>query len=139
MENPAAAYPLRLAIVPDGRLATGSGLVVRGNVLRSVEAEVTGTALGDGGAPLQFRVRADSVEASGRAFDRIEADGSWHDRTLAADVRARQDSLVSYAALGTFARPRAAARRRRRRRDRRAGAPVGDARGAGDGWTRDVA
>jgi hypothetical protein len=85
--------------------ATGTGLVVRGNVVRSVEAEVTGTALGDGDAPLRFRVRADSVEASGRAFDRIEADGSWKDRTLAATVLARQDSAVSYAALGSYAQP----------------------------------
>ena len=85
--------------------ARGTGLVVRGNVVRSVDAEVAGTALGDSGAPLRFRVRADSVESSGRAFDRIEADGSWRDRTLAGDVRVRQDSLVSYAALGAYARP----------------------------------
>jgi hypothetical protein len=85
--------------------ATGSGLVARGNVVRAVEAEATGMLLGDGSAPLRFRLRADGVEASGRAFDRIEAEGSWRDRTLAGDVRVRQDSLVAYAALGAFARP----------------------------------
>ena len=85
--------------------ATGAGVVVRGNVVRTLEAEAAGTVLGKLGPPLRFRVRADSVEASGRAFGRIEAEGSWHDRALAGAVRVRQDSLVSYAALGSYARP----------------------------------
>jgi hypothetical protein len=84
---------------------TGSGLVVRGNVVRSLQADVAGVARGDDRAPLRFRVGADSVETSGRAFERIDANGRWSDRTLTGDVRVRQDSLVSYAALGTYARP----------------------------------
>jgi hypothetical protein len=83
--------------------ASGRDLVVRGNVVRSADAEVTGSALGNG-APLRFRVRADGVEAGGRAFERIETDGSWHDRMLAGENRVRQDSLVSYAALGAYER-----------------------------------
>jgi len=84
---------------------TGSGLVVRGNVVRSLQADVAGVARGDDRAPLRFRVGADSVETGGRAFERIDANGHWSDRTLTGDVRVRQDSLVSYAALGTYARP----------------------------------
>ncbi|MFL5618946.1 MAG: hypothetical protein ACJ79A_11225 [Gemmatimonadaceae bacterium] len=83
---------------------TGTGLVARGTVVRSLNADVAGTVRGDGGASLRFRVRADSVETSGRAFERIDADGRWNDDTLSGDVRVRQDSLVSYAALGAYAR-----------------------------------
>ena len=45
------------------------------------------------------------METGGRGFERIDAQGRWSDRTLTGDVRVRQDSLVSYAALGAYARP----------------------------------
>ena len=84
---------------------TGAGLVVRGNVVRSLDAEVAGAARGGGDTPLRFRVHADGVETGGRAFERVDGDGRWSARTLVGDVRVRQDSLVSYAALGAYARP----------------------------------
>ena len=84
----------------------GSNLVVRGHAVRSVRGTVSGVALGDrSSSPLRFRVTADSVEANGRAFERIEADGRWSGRSLVGDIRVRQDSLVSYAALGSYAQP----------------------------------
>ena len=98
-----AGNPTQLAV--DAHV-TGSGLVVRGNRVQSLRADVTGTARGDeAGAPLRFRVTADSMEASGRAFERIEANARWSGHTLAGDLRVRQDSLVAYAALGSYARP----------------------------------
>jgi translocation and assembly module TamB len=87
----------------------GSGLVVRGTSVRELDATVASANVRDSSSPLRFRLTADSVEASGYAFERVQADGSWRDRQLSADVRVRQDSIISYAMLGRYARPAAGA------------------------------
>jgi autotransporter translocation and assembly factor TamB len=84
---------------------TGSGLVAHGNVVHALEGEVSGAVRGEVGAPLRFRFVAEGVEASGRAFERLDANGQWRDRALAGAVRVRQDSLVSYALAGSYSRP----------------------------------
>ena len=83
----------------------GSALVVRGTSVQRLDATVSSADVMRRTAPARFHLRADSVEASGRAFESVLADGSWRDHTLSAAVRARQDSLVSYAMLGSYARP----------------------------------
>ncbi len=83
----------------------GSRLVVRGSTVRSVAGTVSSSNVRRRSAPLAFSVSADSIVATGRAFDQVRANGSWRDRILAADLRVRQDSLVSYAAAGRYARP----------------------------------
>ena len=84
---------------------TGSDLVARGNAVRALTATVSSADVTDRATPLRFRATLDGVEASGRAFEHVEGDGSWRDRGLAATVRVKQDSLVSYAALGSYAQP----------------------------------
>jgi hypothetical protein len=83
----------------------GSGLVVRGSSVQRLVATVSSADVRNGAAPLRFAVRADSLETSGRAFELAYAVGNWTEKRLSADVRVRQDSFVSYAALGSYARP----------------------------------
>jgi hypothetical protein len=83
----------------------GRDLVIRGNAASRLDAEVSSPNVRDRSTPLAFTVNADSVQAAGYALERIDATGTWHDRTVRAEVRARQDSLISYAALGSYARP----------------------------------
>jgi hypothetical protein len=47
------------------------------------------------------------VHVAGRAFERVESEGvgTWEGRRVTAAVRVRQDSLVSFAARGTYAQP----------------------------------
>ena len=45
------------------------------------------------------------MQASGLGFERVYAAGNWTDGRVTAGLRVRQDSLISYAALGSYARP----------------------------------
>jgi translocation and assembly module TamB len=83
----------------------GTGLVARGSAVRSLHATVAGTDIRGHETPLRFTLRADSVHASGRAFEHVEAEGTWQAQRLVAGVRVRQDSLVSYAVQGAYAHP----------------------------------
>ena len=86
---------------------TGTGVVARGSSVRTLHATVATTDLRGADVPLRFTLRADTVQLSGRAFEHVESEGTgtWQGRRLAADVRVRQDSLVSYAVLGSYAQP----------------------------------
>ena len=83
----------------------GSNLVWRGNSARRLAGSIASSSVRDSAAPLTFRLTADTVTASGYALERVQAAGTWQHKQLATDVRVRQDSLVSYAALGRYARP----------------------------------
>jgi hypothetical protein len=83
----------------------GRDLVLRGNAAARLDAQVSSSDVRDRTAPLAFRVSADSVQAAGYGMERLDATGTWHDRVLRAELRARQDSLISYAALGSYGRP----------------------------------
>ena len=80
----------------------GSGLVVRGNAARRLDGQVASTNVRDRGTPLTYRLDADSVQASGFGFEHVHAAGRWQDKRIYSGVRIRQDSLVSYAALGSY-------------------------------------
>ena len=84
---------------------TGSGLVARGYAARRLDARLSASNVRDRRQPLTFDVAADTVRAASYAFDRIDANGRWQDNVVTASLRARQDSLVSYAALGSYGRP----------------------------------
>ncbi|MEO6527084.1 MAG: hypothetical protein ABIP93_10700 [Gemmatimonadaceae bacterium] len=86
-------------------MVEGSELVVRGSSVQRVAATVSSDDVRRGDAPLRFRLAADTVETTGRVFERVQTEGRWRNKQLAADVRIRQDSLVQYAASGTYARP----------------------------------
>ncbi len=80
----------------------GSHLVARGasaeRLIAAVHApRVTGTKT-DG----TFDVTIDSLQATGRAFEKVRARGSLKDKLITADVQVAQDSLVSYALLGRY-------------------------------------
>ena len=83
----------------------GRDLVVRGNAARTLTADVSSTNVRDRSLPLAFRLDADSVQASGYGFERVQAEGQWRDRRLDAAVAIRQDARVSYAARGSWERP----------------------------------
>ena len=85
----------------------GSGLVVRGNAAKRLSATLVSENVLGGTTPSAFRLDADTVEASGYAFERIQAAGNFRQqqRQLAVDLHVRQDSLVSYAALGAYRQP----------------------------------
>jgi translocation and assembly module TamB len=85
----------------------GSGLVVRGNSARRLEGSVRSANVRDRQTALTFRLDADTVQSNGLAFEQVHAAGDWANGRVAADVRIRQDSLVSYAMLGSYARPAA--------------------------------
>ena len=82
----------------------GSQLVARGSSVERLSATVTGTDVIRGSRVLAVRATADSVESGGRAFERVVIDGRWSAGTASADLRVRQDSLVRYAALGSYSR-----------------------------------
>ncbi len=83
----------------------GSGLVVRGNSARRIVGNVYSKNARDRKTPLTFRLDADTVQASGLAYQQVHAAGDWTDGRVTADLRIRQDSLISYAALGSYTRP----------------------------------
>ncbi|MEO8334320.1 MAG: translocation/assembly module TamB domain-containing protein [bacterium] len=83
----------------------GSGLVVRGNSARQLSGTVHSRNVRDRKAPLTFRLDVDTVQASGLAFQQVHAAGDWTDGRITSDLRVRQDSLISYAALGSYVRP----------------------------------
>ncbi|HEV7992692.1 MAG TPA: hypothetical protein VGP25_12760 [Gemmatimonadaceae bacterium] len=80
----------------------GAGMVARGSSVRRLSATVSGSDVTHAARVMSVRASADSIETSGRTFDRIDASGRWSDGTIAADLRVRQDSLVRYAALGSY-------------------------------------
>jgi autotransporter translocation and assembly factor TamB len=82
----------------------GRNLVVRGNAAARLDAHVSAGNTADG-RPAAFRVRAESVQTGGRWFDAVSVVGSRRQNTIHADVRVRQDSHTSYAALGEYERP----------------------------------
>jgi autotransporter translocation and assembly factor TamB len=84
---------------------TGRGLVARGSAVARLDAHLSSADVRRHDVPLAFRVRADSVRTAGRWFDAVRATGERRGDRIAADVRVRQDSLTSYAALGTYDRP----------------------------------
>jgi hypothetical protein len=83
----------------------GRDLVARGNAAHRLAANVSSPNVRDRSLPLAFRMDADSVQAGGYAFEKVQASGIWRGKRITGDVRIRQDSLVSYAALGSYERP----------------------------------
>jgi hypothetical protein len=83
----------------------GRGLVARGSSVARLDAHLTSADVRRHDVPLAFRVSADSVQTAGRWFDAIRASGERRGDRIAADVRVKQDSLTSYAALGMYDRP----------------------------------
>jgi hypothetical protein len=83
----------------------GRDLVARGNSIGRLSATVSSPDLRSTQRSIVFRADADRVQASGYAFESVHSGGRWQDQRLTGDVRVRQDSLVSYAALGSYARP----------------------------------
>ncbi|MEO5814591.1 MAG: translocation/assembly module TamB domain-containing protein [Gemmatimonadaceae bacterium] len=83
----------------------GSGLVVRGNSARHLAGTVQSKDVRDRKTPLVFRIDADTVQARGLAFELVHAAGDWTDGRVTSDLRIRQDSSVSYAALGNYTKP----------------------------------
>jgi autotransporter translocation and assembly factor TamB len=82
---------------------SGADLIARGYRADSLGASVSSADVRDRATPLRFEVRASGVEGAGRSFEDVDASGTWRDHEVAGGVRARQDSLVSYAALGAYA------------------------------------
>jgi hypothetical protein len=85
--------------------ARGSNLVARGSSVRQLSVETVGSDLTHSSRKLSLRFSADTLESSGRLFERVEGTGGVEGRSVSADVRVRQDSLVRYAALGRYDRP----------------------------------
>jgi hypothetical protein len=83
----------------------GRDLVARGSAVASLDAHVSSADVRSGDTPLAFHLSADSVQTGGRWFDAVSVTGARRGATIRASVRVRQDSLVSYAALGDYARP----------------------------------
>jgi hypothetical protein len=83
----------------------GSDLVVHGNAVRTLSANVSSANLRDRSLPLAFRVDAYEVQASGYGFEHMNAQGIWRDERLSGSAEIRQDAHVSYAALGSWERP----------------------------------
>ena len=83
----------------------GSDLVARGSAVRRLAGTLNSRNVRDRATPLAFTLAAEGVQTGGRAFEQALATGHWQNRRVAADVRIRQDSLVSYAALGSYAHP----------------------------------
>ena len=83
----------------------GSDLVVRGNSVQRLTGNVSTLNLRDSSKPLDFRLDADSVQTSGLAFESVHADGARQNGRVVAALKVRQDSLISYAALGSYAQP----------------------------------
>ena len=85
----------------------GQDLVVRGNAARTLAAEMESANVRDRSQPLAFRVDADAVQAGGYGFERVHAEGRWQNRRVHGSAEIRQDSRVSYAALGSWEWPAA--------------------------------
>ncbi|MDB4884756.1 MAG: hypothetical protein JWN79_194, partial [Gemmatimonadetes bacterium] len=83
----------------------GRDLVARGSAVGRLSATVSSADVRASGRSVVFRADADRVQAAGYGFERIAAAGSYRGKTLSADLRVRQDSLVSYAALGSWTHP----------------------------------
>jgi hypothetical protein len=83
----------------------GADLVVRGNSVRRLSGNITTPNMRDTAQSLRFHVDADSVETGGLAFENVRVDGTRQNGRVISDLRIRQDSLVSYAALGSYAQP----------------------------------
>ena len=85
--------------------ADGYDLVARGSSIRRLQLQATGVDVTSADGRVDLRLSADSVETASRALERVAATASWQHHTLAGDASVRQDSLVSYAVRGSYARP----------------------------------
>jgi translocation and assembly module TamB len=83
----------------------GHDLVARGTRADSLHATFASTDVRDRGVPLRFTLGAGGVDVAERAFDRIDATGTWQGTAVRGAVDVRQDARVSYAVLGTYDRP----------------------------------
>lgn len=88
----------------------GAGLVVRGNAVRRLDGQVASVNVRNRATPLTFRLDADTVQASGLGFEKVHATGRWQDKRIYSELRVRQDSLVSYTALGSYGKSSSAMR-----------------------------
>ncbi|HEY2026898.1 MAG TPA: hypothetical protein VGG78_07800, partial [Gemmatimonadaceae bacterium] len=89
----------------------GRDLVIRGNAARTVSADLVSANVRDTSLSLAFRADVESLQTSGYAFERARAAGRWQQHTLSGAVTVRQDSLVDYAASGSFERTSAGVQR----------------------------
>lgn len=83
----------------------GAGLVVRGNSVRRLSGTVRSTNVRNRATDIAFHADADTLQLAGYGFERLNTSGLWKDGRVTADVQLRQDSLVSYAARGSYAHP----------------------------------
>ncbi len=103
----AAAGTLRGNVKELGVDATiaGSGLVVRGYSARQLHGNISSANVMERAVPLTFGVAAESLQAAGQAFESVSANGVWANKRVAGAFRLRDDSLVSYAAVGSYSNP----------------------------------
>ena len=85
----------------------GRDLVARGSAVGSLDATVSSSDIRAKSRAMVFDASAAQVRTSGYEFDSVHARGNWRNERLAAAVNVKQDSLISYAALGSYARPAA--------------------------------
>jgi hypothetical protein len=83
----------------------GRDLVARGSAVGRLSATVSSTNVRSSSRSVVFQADADRVQTSGYGFERIVAKGDWKDGRLSSDLVVRQDSLISYAARGSYERP----------------------------------
>lgn len=83
----------------------GRGLVARGSSVGRLSATVQSRNVRSAQRSIVFSGDADAVQAAGYGFEHVMASGTYADRTLDGALRVRQDSLVSYAALGRWTHP----------------------------------
>jgi hypothetical protein len=79
--------------------------VARGNSVGRLSATVNSPDVRASNRSVVFRADADRVQAAGYGFENVAAAGNYRGKTLTADLRVRQDSLISYAALGSWTHP----------------------------------
>jgi autotransporter translocation and assembly factor TamB len=82
----------------------GRDLVARGSAVGRLAATVRSTNVRTPARSVVFAADADLVQTSGYAFDAVRAKGEWKDGRLMSDLFVKQDSLISYAALGSYER-----------------------------------
>ena len=83
----------------------GRDLVARGYSARTLEATIATPDVRAQDRQVRFALGADAFTGAGLAFERLDANGTANGRTISAAVAARQDALVSYAALGRYSHP----------------------------------
>jgi hypothetical protein len=83
----------------------GRDLVARGSAIGRLSATVRSTNVRSANRSVVFRADADRIQTSGYGFESVSAAGTFSDHRLATAIAVRQDSLISYAALGSWTRP----------------------------------